>query len=68
MQDDKYSVSHDYISQLEKEISTHEKELTDDPENDSLRGRIGGLKRALLIYRMLTKSKSSPHQISIEID
>ncbi|MFH5181596.1 hypothetical protein ACHHV8_02580 [Paenibacillus sp. TAB 01] len=68
MQDDDFSVSNDYILQLEREISQLEKELNDDTDNASLNGRISGLKRALLIYRMLLKSKNVVHQINIEID
>lgn len=68
MQDEDFSVSNDYILQLEKEISDYENELMIDPDNDSLKGRVSGLKRALLIYRMLLKSKNVVHPVSIEID
>ncbi|MNN98542.1 hypothetical protein D3C81_2179540 [compost metagenome] len=67
MQDDDFSISNDYILQLEREISELVKELNDDPDNASLKGRISGLKRALLIYRMLLKSKNVVHP-TIEID
>ncbi|MNW33029.1 hypothetical protein D3C74_99840 [compost metagenome] len=68
MQDDDFSVSNDYILQLEREISELVKELNDDPGNASLKGNISGLKRELLIYRMLLKSKNVVQPINIEID
>lgn len=68
MQDDDFSVSYDYILQLEREISELAKELNDDPVNASLKGNISGLKRELLIYRMLLKSKNVVQPINIEID
>ncbi|MGF9713412.1 hypothetical protein EXW96_18190 [Paenibacillus sp. JMULE4] len=61
-------ISDDFIIQLEKEIICLEKELNDVPDNAYLKGKMDGLRRALLIYRMLLRSKYNSHPVSIEID